>query len=119
MLKETIYLVVSRHKVERMTKNLPDLRRGEIPVKLVVTVADTAFREPVIQREVEIVDWRDGIEVGDLDLKESFITEEEAALIRARRLAKMAELLEREGYGVIPPGPEVIRLEDPEDASAP
>jgi hypothetical protein len=109
-VQETIFLVVSPHKVERMTKSLPQLKRGEIPVKLVVTVAATAFREPVIERTVEIVDWRDGIEVGDLELKESFITEEEAALIRERRLAKMRELLESNGYLVTP--------KEPEDASA-
>jgi hypothetical protein len=105
-VKEIIYLVISPQKVERMTKTLPGLKRGEIPVKLVVTVAATAFREPVIERAVEIVDWRDGIEVGDLDLKESFITEEEAAMIRERRLAKMRELLEDNGYLVTPKEPE-------------
>lgn len=112
MLRRTIYLVISRHGVERMTKNLPELRRGEIPVKLIMEVADTAFREPVIERRVEIVDWRDGIEVGDLELKESFITEEEAAVIRTRRLATMAELLEREGY-------EVTQKPPPDDAEDP
>ncbi len=91
MMRETIFLVISRHKVERMTKSLPSLKRGEIPVKLVVEVADTAFREPVIERRVEVIDWRDGIEVGDIELKESFITEEEAALIRGRRLENPEE----------------------------
>jgi hypothetical protein len=110
-MRETIYLVISRHKVERMTKNLPDLHRGEIPVKLRVEVADTAFREPVIERHIEVVDWRDGIEVGDLDLKESFITEAEAAMIRKQRLEKMRELMEANGYEVTlkPPA-----LEDPD-----
>jgi L-ascorbate metabolism protein UlaG (beta-lactamase superfamily) len=116
-MRETVYLVVSRHKVERMTKNLPELKRGEIPVKVIVTVADSAFREPVIVREIEVVDWRDGIEVGDLELKESFITEEEAQIIRERRLKKMAELLEANGYAVIEPGPEIVHLENPEDTS--
>jgi hypothetical protein len=100
MMRETIFLVVSRHHVERMTKTLPSLKRGEIPVKVIVTVDDTAFREPVIERKVDIVDWRDGIEISDLDLKESFITEEEAALIRKRRLEKMRELMEANGYEV-------------------
>jgi hypothetical protein len=99
-MREIIFLVVSPQRVERMTKSLPSLKRGEIPVKLIMEVAPTAFREPVIERRVEIVDWRDGIEVGDLDLKESFITEEEAALIRERRLEKMRELMEANGYEV-------------------
>lgn len=110
-MQETIFLVISRQRVERMTKSLPSLKRGEIPVKIVVRVAATAFREPVIEREVEIVDWRDGIEVGDLDLKESFITEAEAAMIRKQRLEKMRELMEANGYEVTlkPPA-----LEDPD-----
>jgi hypothetical protein len=33
-MKEIIYLAVSEYRVERMTKNLPQLSRGEIPVKL-------------------------------------------------------------------------------------
>jgi hypothetical protein len=118
MMRETVYLVVSRHKVERMTKNLPQLSRGEIPVKLIVEVADTAFREPVIERKVEVVDWRDGIEVGDLDLKESFITEEEATILRARRMAKMAEILADNGYGIVEPGLTFSVHEEP-DAPAP
>lgn len=119
MMRETIYLVVSRHKVERLTKNLPELKRGEIPVKVLVEVADTAFREPVIERKIEVVDWRDGLDLGDVDLTESFITEAEAALIRAARLKKMAELLAANGYAVIDPGPEIVRLENPEDTVAP
>jgi hypothetical protein len=103
---ETIYLVVSHHGVDRMTKRLPALQRGEIPVKVNVIIADTAFREPVIEREVVVADWREGIEIADVELKESFITEEEAALIRQRRLAKMRELLEQNGFIVTPAGPE-------------
>jgi hypothetical protein len=43
-MKETIYLVVSPYKVERMTKNLPGLSRGEIPVKLSITVDEKVMR---------------------------------------------------------------------------
>lgn len=110
-MREIIFLVISPHKVERMTKSLPSLKRGEIPVKLIVEVAATAFREPVIERRVEVVDWREGIEVGDVELKESTITEAEADLIRQRRLVKMRELLEANGYVVTP--------KEPEDADAP
>jgi hypothetical protein len=112
-VRETIYLVINRRGVERMTKRLPELKRGEIPVKLTVSVADTAFREPVIERDVEIVDWRDGLEISDVELRESFITEEEAAVIRQRRLAKMRELLEQNGFTVTPSEQE----EEDEDAA--
>jgi hypothetical protein len=104
-MRETIFLVVSRHKVEKMTKSLPQLRRGEIPVKLVIEVAETAYREPVIERKVIIEDWREGIDISDVDFKETFITEEEAALIREQRLKRMAAMLESHGYAVVAPGP--------------
>jgi hypothetical protein len=104
-VREIIYLAVSPHRVERMTKNLPQLNRGEIPVKLIIEVAATAFREPVIERLVKIDDWREGVDLADVDFQETFITEEEASQIRERRLRKMAELLESHGYAVVGPEP--------------
>ena len=85
-MKETIYLVVSPYKVERMTKNLPGLSRGEIPVKLTITVDEKAFREPVISKEVHIDDWREGVDIADVEFRGSVITEEEAEIIKQRRL---------------------------------
>lgn len=102
-MKEVIYLKVSRQRVEGMTKSLPTLKRGEIPVKLLVVVDETAFREPVIERQVHIADWREGIDIADVELRESTITEEEAALIRARRLEAMQRVLEHQGFVVLPP----------------
>jgi hypothetical protein len=99
-MREIIYLVVSRQRVERMTKNLPQLSRGEIPVKLILEVAPGAFREPVIERHVVVDDWRDGIDLADVNFTETFITEAEAAIIRQRRLDKMAELLAEHGWKV-------------------
>jgi hypothetical protein len=81
-MKEVIYLVVSPYKVERMTKNLPSLSRGEIPVKLTVHVEDKAFREPVISKEVHIEDWREGVDIADVEFRGSVITPEEADLIK-------------------------------------
>jgi hypothetical protein len=104
-MRETIFLVVSRQKVEKLTKSLPMLSRGQIPVKLVIEVAETAFREPVIERYVKIDDWREGIDISDVDFKETFITEEEAAYIRQQRLARMAAMLTEHGYLVKGPEP--------------
>jgi hypothetical protein len=101
-MKETIYLRVSPSRVEGMTKRLPDLQRGEIPVKLVIEVDAGAFREPVIERHVKITDWREGIDIADLDLRESVITEAEAQMIRDRRLAQMRQILEDHGFEVTP-----------------
>lgn len=102
-MKEVVYLVVSPYKVERMTKNLPTTRRGEIPVKLTVNVDAKAFREPVIEKEVSIDDWREGIDIADVEFDGSVITKEEAEVIRERRLAKMKDVLESQGYQVTKP----------------
>lgn len=99
-MKETIYLVVSKNKVERMTKTLPNLYRGEIPVKLSVEVDETAFREPVLERKVTINDWREGIDIADIEFRENIITEEEAEKIRQMRLDKMQQILTNNGYSV-------------------
>ena len=44
-MRETIFLRISRQKVEGMTKNLPYLNRGEIPIKLILEVKDNAIEE--------------------------------------------------------------------------
>lgn len=105
-MKEIIYLRVGRLRVEAMTKSLPTLKRGEIPVKLVIEVDQAAFREPVIERHVHIADWRDGIDLADVELRESIITEEEAELIRARRLTAMQQILQQHGFTVTPSPPD-------------
>lgn len=102
-MKESIYLVVSRRKVERMSKNLPSLHRGEIPIKINLEVDEKAFREPVIAKDVYIEDWQEGTDISDVEFKGSVITQEEVELIRERRLAKMKEVLESQGYTITKP----------------
>jgi hypothetical protein len=102
-MKETIYLVVTKHKTERMTKNLPSLSRGELPLKILLTVDEKAFQEPVITKEVVINDWREGIDLSDVEFRGSFITPEEAEMIKQKRLQKMSEILGEQGYQVIAP----------------
>ena len=99
-MKETIYLVVSKNRVERMTKTLPSLYQGEIPVKLVVEVAETAFREPVLKRKVTIDDWHEGVDIADIEFRKNIITEEEAEKIQQMRLDKMQQILANHGYAV-------------------
>jgi hypothetical protein len=101
-MREIIFLTASRQGIGRMTKNLPALKRGEIPVKLVIEVDEAAFREPVIERHVHIADWRDGIDIADVELCEAIITEAEAEQIRAQRLAAMRKILQDHGYEVTP-----------------
>ena len=84
--------------VQRMTKNLPSLYKSEIPIKVKLTVEPTAFREPVIEKSIVVEDWRAGVDITDVEFKETTITEEEAWLIREQRLKRMAEVLEAQGY---------------------
>lgn len=102
-MKETIYLVVSRNKVERMTKNLPSIYKGEVPVRVNVEVDEKAFRPPVIEKDVYIEDWRDGIDIEDVEFEGTAITKDEAEIIRQRRLERMKEILEGQGYQVSKP----------------
>jgi hypothetical protein len=109
---ETIYLVADRYTVKRMTKGLPQLHRGEIPIKLELTVEDAAFREPVIEKQVHVEDWRQGVDIADVEFRETTITEEEASLIRQQRLKKMREILESQGFQVVEPEPELADIMD-------
>lgn len=99
-MKEIVYLIVNSRKVERMNKSLPDLRRGEIAVKLTVNVKDKCFGTATIPQEIYIEDWREGIDMEDVEFKKNIITKEEADIIKEKRLAKMKTILEAQGYSV-------------------
>lgn len=102
-MNDVIYLVVDEYGVKRMTKNLPGLSKGEYPIKLNVEVKDSAFREPTVEKTVVVEDWRQGVDIADVEFQETTITEEEAQLIRERRLEKMKEVLEHQGYKISKP----------------
>lgn len=102
-MKQTIYLYVDEYGVNRMTKNLGQVGRNEIPIKLDLEVEESAFREPVITKKVVVNDWREGVDIADINFKETFITEEEAAKVRQMRLEKMREILKQQGYEVTAP----------------
>ena len=99
-MKDVIYLVVNRNKVDRMTKTLPNLYKGEYVVRVAVTVDDDAFNEPTISKEIHVENWRQGIDVSDVDFSEPYITEEEATIIRERREAQLIEALKLKGYKI-------------------
>jgi hypothetical protein len=102
-VKETIYLIVSKAKVERMVKTEPSLRSlrtGEVPVKINVTVEPKAFQLPVIEKEVYVDDWTEGLGIGDVEFKRTAITPKEAELVRQSRLAEMKAVLEGQGFSV-------------------
>lgn len=99
-MKETIFLIVSRSKVEDMRKNLPRLSRGQIPIKLNIEVKPNAFTEPTIERDVVVEDWKHDIDFNDVLFEKSTITAKEADIIKKNRLERMQEILESEGYSV-------------------
>lgn len=103
-MKDVIFLTCNRNGVVKMTKSMPALARGEIPVKVEVIVEPGAFREPVLATSITIADWREGVDIADVELKERVITQEEADMIRARRLTAMREVLEARGYVILLPG---------------
>lgn len=106
-MRETIYLYATQYGVSsRITKSLGDVKRGEIPIKLDLIIEDTAFREPVIEKQVTVEDWRQGVDIADVDFKETFITPDEAESIRQMRFEKMSEILSKQGYQVTPPNEE-------------
>lgn len=100
---DVIYLTVDQHGVKKMTKSLPYLQKGEFPVKIEVEVKPEAFRNPVLTKKVVVEDWREGIDIQDVDFKETFITPKEAEVIKAQRLERMQEILSKQGYTVIRP----------------
>lgn len=103
-MKEVIYLRVSRAKVEGMTKNLPYINRGEIPIKLTIEVKDDAFKEPTIAKEVVIEDPLAGTDIAaDVEFKGNVITEDEAKKIKSMRIERMAEILRSEGFEITMP----------------
>jgi hypothetical protein len=102
-VRETVYIIADRHKVVKMTKSLVDPSRGQIICKIDVEIADTAFRQPTLERKVVINDWLDGFDLADAEFRGNFITEEEADTVRNTRLQKMKAMLEGHGYRVTRP----------------
>ena len=102
-MKDVIYLICSKNKVEGMRKTVPGIRRSEILVKLHLEVAPKAFGSPTIEKQVYVEDWTKGIDIEDVEFKKNIITKEEAEIIREKRLEKMKEILKSQGYTVQEP----------------
>jgi hypothetical protein len=106
-MNETIWLRVDRYGVKAMTKSMPSrLNKGEYPVKINLEVKPEAFREPLMETDIVITDWRQGFAFPDIDLKEMAITKEEADQLIAQREAQAVEDLRKKGYDITPPAKE-------------
>ena len=100
-MKETIYLVCSREKVERMRKTLPHCGINELPIKVRIEIPDDVFAPlPIIEKHIFVPSWEHGIDLEDVDFEGNAITKEEAEAIREGRLRKMKRILEEQGYTV-------------------
>jgi hypothetical protein len=54
-MKDTVYLVFNQRSVQRMTKQrLPNLKGGEVAIKLTIKVDDSNFRTPLATAEIEV-----------------------------------------------------------------
>jgi hypothetical protein len=100
-MKETIYLTVSKQGIQAMRKSYTGEKKGEIVVKLLVEVDDKVFgAPPTVEKFVHVSDWKTGVDVDDVKFDQHFITEEEAEIIRQKRLLKMKEILESQGFTI-------------------
>ena len=65
-MKDIIYLICGKEKVEAMRKTVPYVKRSEIVVKLHLEVAPKAFGSPTIEKQVYVEDWTKGIDIEDV-----------------------------------------------------
>ena len=102
-MKDTIYLIVDRKKVDRMVKtkrSALSLYKDEIPIKLTIEVPDENWKKPFLEKTIIVNRWDKGIDVDDIHFETDFVTEEEAEKIRQHRINKMKEILEQQGYRI-------------------
>jgi hypothetical protein len=102
-MKETVFLTVTRNKVEKLTKQLPYLKKGEYVIAVDVDIKEDAFNEPTIRKSIVVENWHQGIDVSDIEFSEPYITEEEAEIIRSRREQQLIESLQAKGYEIKKP----------------
>lgn len=53
-MKDACYLVLSEYGIERMTKRQGSLKRGEVAVRVSVSIADRCFAEPAIAAHIDV-----------------------------------------------------------------
>ncbi len=81
-----------------MRKSYTGCKKGEIVVKLNIEVNEKAFTPPTVEQFVVVNDWSKGVDIEDVSFEKQYITEEEANLIREKRLLKMQSILEEQGF---------------------
>lgn len=99
-MKQTIFLRCDQRGVQGMTKNMPDLYKDEIVVKLNVEIDNKAFGAPSIEQSIYIEDWGGDVDIQDVNIDKPTLTKQEAEMIRAGRIERMKEVLEAQGFSV-------------------
>jgi len=102
-MKDRIYLVCDEYSVRRMTKREPRLTHGETAVMVDVEADPGALQAPTVAQRMHVTDWRNGLDLGGVTIRQSFITIGAAAAVRDEILTRMAAALEAAGFEVIPP----------------
>lgn len=99
-MKDTIYLIVARNGVQGYRKSPVAVSRGEALVKINIEMPTDAFTPPTLEQTVVINSWSNGIDMEDVQFNNNIITEEEASLVRVKRVEKMKTILESQGYTI-------------------
>lgn len=99
-MKDTIYLIVDQRGVQSMRKSFTGTKRGEVCIKLNVEVEKKAFEPPVLEQSVYVADWRDNVDIEDVQFNRNVITQEEAEMVKQKRIEKMATILESQGFTI-------------------
>lgn len=55
-MRDDCFIVLSEYGIERMTKRQGSLKRGEVSVRVSVTINDSAFVDPPISASIVIPD---------------------------------------------------------------
>lgn len=53
-MRDVCYIVLSEHGIQRMTKRQGGLKRGEVAVRIGITVPDSCLADPTIAAEVVV-----------------------------------------------------------------
>lgn len=56
MMEDLCYLVLSEYGIERMTKRQGTLKRGEVSVRVSVSIHDKHFAEPTVSARIDVPD---------------------------------------------------------------
>ena len=100
-MKDTAYMICSRKKIENMRKTLPkDLSPAQIPIKVNLEIPDEQFGPKVLEKKVFVNEFRDNLDLEDVDFEGSHITEEEAEMIKENRKESARKFLEDQGFKV-------------------